>query len=145
PTPANMILVLVLKLAAPKLPFSVSESVSPFSFTKPPMGSQLRLKMKPFLVFRFQARGGKPMPNSSTSTPFRRAAQKWPNSCKTTSPMNNIIPRTSSSTDIYPLYLFKLYSLQNDDLPIKPTFGPIARNRAPEHEPIRLCRSVKAL
>ena len=121
-TPPKRIFVFAQKLAAPKVPLRVSASDSPSMEQKPPIGSQLRLKtrlscflfqsvlgMRTHLVFflpststscftQAMARGGKPIPNSFTLTPLRRAIIKCPNSCATTSAIKikspMIIPKT---------------------------------------------------
>ena len=55
---------------------SASSPSSPSSLTNPPIGSQLSVyRVSPF-ERRTLARGGKPMPNSSTRTPARRAVDE---------------------------------------------------------------------
>ena len=103
-TPANNILVFTQKLAAPYDPSPRAESCSPLSLTNPPIGSQFTVNNTPFLSFFFHARGGNPMPNSSTTTPFRRATIACPSSCSTTSSTSTINPVKipNNSISFYP-------------------------------------------
>ena len=99
-TPANNILVFTQKLAAPYDPSPRAESCSPLSLTNPPIGSQFTVNNTPFLSFFFHARGGNPMPNSSTTTPFRRATIACPSSCSTTSNTSTNSPSKIPSINV---------------------------------------------
>ena len=66
-------------LAADRPPFTLG-SFSPFGRTNPPNGIQFREKVVSRHWKSFTARGGKPSPNSSISTPKSFDAKKCPNS-----------------------------------------------------------------
>ena len=79
-TPATIIFDFTHVEAAPKSPFSVSPSCSPFNLTNPPNGNAFMLKINFDFVTLLQTFGGKPRPNSKTLTPFRLATKKCPSS-----------------------------------------------------------------
>jgi hypothetical protein len=76
-TPATRIRALTpMPWAANERGSSASPPSSPSILTKPPMGSQLRLRTVPPLSCSTLARGGNPIPNSRTRTPASRATTK---------------------------------------------------------------------
>ena len=120
-TPPNKIFVFCQKPALPNEPFRLSAALSPFIWQKPPIGNQFKEIIKPSpgasfhsVFFRRRhlpltlrqaiARGGKQIPNSSTSTPLRRAIIKCPNSCPVTSSIN--IKRPTIIPKIIPITIY---------------------------------------
>ena len=65
---------------AAAIPPGTFGSSSPLILLNPPNGIQFRVKSVPFQVNSLIARGGNPIPNSSTSMPIRRATIKCPSS-----------------------------------------------------------------
>src|SRR3989338_3750401 len=100
-TPATRIIACMPRLLSTKLPLPCwSSPTSPKSRTNPPNGSQFTVYSVPPHFPNVNARGGYPMPNSSTRTRKNLATRKCPSSCTIIRKLS--MPITSK---IVPMYI----------------------------------------